>query len=122
MRFLLPFVAVAGVACVAAQSNVTCQSGVHIIVARASLEPVGFGTLLGPVKDMILAQIPHSDAIAVPYPATITGDPPYPTSEEEGVGNMTQLVKQYGDACPNNKMVLMGYSQVCCNARGLLNS
>lgn len=39
-------------------------------------------------------------------------NPDYKTSEEEGVGNMTMLIKEYGDACPDGKMVLMGYSQV----------
>ncbi|KAF2756878.1 cutinase, partial [Pseudovirgaria hyperparasitica] len=81
----------------------------YVIVARASGEKPGYG-ILGPVKDEILSRVPDSTATAVSYPATIT-DPPYTESEPEGVGNMTELVKAYGDACPDGRMVLMGYSQ-----------
>lgn len=95
------------------QANATvCVSGAHIIVARASLEVPGYGILVT-VKDEILARIPDSNSIAVPYPAQIAGPPAYFVSEPEGVGNLTQLVTQYYDACPTGKMVLMGYSQVC---------
>ncbi|KAB8360876.1 hypothetical protein FH972_024610 [Carpinus fangiana] len=110
MKFSYSALAVSGLALATAQSNITCQDGVHIIVARASGEPAGFG-ILGPVKDNILRQIPNSDAIAVPYPAKLGGDITYPESEQEGVGNLTKLVTQYGDACSSSKMVLLGYSQ-----------
>ncbi|MCJ1447755.1 MAG: hypothetical protein MMC23_008266 [Stictis urceolatum] len=92
-----------------AQSAITCKSGAHVIVARASNEPAGFG-ILKRVADNITAQIPDSDSIAVPYPAKIT-NPAYGDSVIQGVSNMTQLVKSYGEKCPDGKMVLLGYSQ-----------
>ena len=87
-----------------------CISGLHVIVCRASTEAPGFG-ILGTVKDAILSRIPDSDAVWVPYPASIL-DPSYFISEPQGVGNMTALIQEYGDACPDGKMALLGYSQV----------
>ncbi|KAF2225197.1 Alpha/Beta hydrolase protein, partial [Elsinoe ampelina] len=84
-------------------------AGLHLIIARASNEPPGFGTL-APVKDAILSRVPQSDAIWVPYPATIT-NPPYTESQPQGVGNISALIKAYGDACPTGRMALLGYSQ-----------
>ncbi|KAF4554227.1 Cutinase-like protein 6 [Elsinoe fawcettii] len=94
-----------------AQANVpiTCVSGLHLIVARASNEAPGFG-ILGPVKDQILSRVPQSDAVWVPYPATIT-NPPYTESQPQGVGNISALIRAYGDACPTSRMALLGYSQ-----------
>ena len=103
------------VAAAAAQTstNVTssqaCVSGnaVHLIVARASLEPPGFGVLSN-ISTRVIEQLPGSNAEAVVYPATLDG---YQNSEGQGVAAMTQLVNSYAQACPSSKMVLMGYSQ-----------
>ena len=111
MKFSQTVAASALAATASAQANYTakCVAGLHVIVARASEEAPGFG-ILGTVKDNILSRLPNSDATWVSYPAQIV-TPPYITSEPEGVGNMTMLIKEYGDACPNGKMALLGYSQ-----------
>ncbi|POS68808.1 cutinase [Diaporthe helianthi] len=90
-------------------SSQACVSGnaVHMIVARASLEPVGFGVLQN-ISTRVIEQLPGSNAEAVVYPATLDG---YQNSEGQGVAAMTQLVNNYAQACPNSRMVLMGYSQ-----------
>ncbi|KAG8159911.1 hypothetical protein KVR01_010548 [Diaporthe batatas] len=90
-------------------SSQACVSGnaVHMIVARASLEPPGFGILQN-ISTRVIEQLPGSNAEAVVYPATLDG---YQNSEGQGVAAMTQLVNNYAQACPNSRMVLMGYSQ-----------
>lgn len=98
------------VAAAAAQnSSASCVSGdaVHIVVARASLEPVGTGAI-GNVSARVAAQLPGSDVVAVDYPATLDN---YTTSEAAGVASMASLVTSYAGRCPGSKMVLMGYSQ-----------
>ncbi|KAH8897976.1 cutinase [Thozetella sp. PMI_491] len=89
-----------------AQQNCT-TTGVHMIVARASTEKPGTG-IIGAVATQVQQQIPGSDIVAVDYPATLDN---YLTSESQGVSAMTKLVNDYAVACPNSKMVLMGYSQ-----------
>ncbi|KAF2207037.1 carbohydrate esterase family 5 protein [Cercospora zeae-maydis SCOH1-5] len=81
----------------------------HIIVARASTEPLGYGTI-GAVKDLILEDVSGSNAEYVVYPATLTD---YFNSESAGVVGMKELVEAYmAKDCPNNApLVLMGYSQ-----------
>lgn len=83
-------------------------TAVHMIVARASTEPPGTG-IIGQVAQQVQAQTPGSDIIAVDYPATLSD---YVNSESAGVTAMTKLVTDYATACPNSKLVLMGYSQV----------
>lgn len=90
-------------------SSQACVTGnaVHLIVARASLEPPGFGVLAN-ISTRVIEQLPGSNAEAVVYPATLDG---YQNSEGQGVAAMTQLVNSYAQACPSSRMVLMGYSQ-----------
>jgi hypothetical protein len=91
-------------------STSACPSagGAHIIVARASTEPAGFG-IIGAVKQAVLEQVPGSTAEFVDYPATLTN---YPQSESDGVVAMRALVNAYIANCPATApLVLMGYSQ-----------
>lgn len=93
----------------ATAQNSSCVSGdaVHMIVARASLEPPGTGAI-GNVSTRVADQLPGSNIVAVDYPATLDN---YQTSEATGVSAMMSLVTSYASQCPNSKMVLMGYSQ-----------
>jgi hypothetical protein len=91
----------------------SCATGVHIIVARASGEQQGEG-IIGQVATDVVNQIPGSDSVAVDYPATLEN---YESSESQGVTAMANLIEQYTSSCPNSKIVLMGYSQVCKNVR-----
>lgn len=108
-KLLLSGLVAAAAAQTTNSSSQACVSGnaVHMIVARASLEPPGFGVLQN-ISTRVIEQLPGSNAEAVVYPATLDG---YQGSEGQGVTAMTQLVNNYAQACPNSKMVLMGYSQ-----------
>ncbi|KAK1676351.1 cutinase [Colletotrichum godetiae] len=90
------------------QTNATgCATGVHMIVARASTEQPGTG-VIGAIANNIQSQVPGSDIVPVDYPALLN---PYQPSQKAGVTAMTKLVQDYAKACPQTKMVLMGYSQ-----------
>lgn len=84
-----------------------CNSGFHIIVARASGEAEGTG-ITGGVAEMVAARVRGSTITAVDYPASFIT---YLSSESEGVTAMRQDIESYVNACPNGKVVLMGYSQ-----------
>lgn len=90
-------------------STSACVTGqaVHMIIARASLEPAGTG-IIGQVATQVQQQLPGSDLEAVDYPATLDN---YPQSEAAGVAAMTTLATSYAARCPSSKLVLMGYSQ-----------
>lgn len=104
-----PLLLIPLLAAVATAQNITCTTGdaVHMIVARASLEPPGTG-VIGNISRNIQQQFPGSTVEAVQYPATLTN---YVLSEAAGVTAMAMLVNSYASACPNSRMVLMGYSQ-----------
>lgn len=93
----------------ATAQNTTCVTGdaVHMIIARASLEPPGTG-IIGGVATQVAQQLPGSDIVPVVYPATLDN---YQSSEAQGVTAMMGLVNDYASRCPNSKIVLMGYSQ-----------
>ncbi|EJT78501.1 hypothetical protein GGTG_03601 [Gaeumannomyces tritici R3-111a-1] len=83
------------------------MSGVHVIVARASEEQPGPG-ILGKVAEDVVSKIPGSDFVAVDYPAKLSN---YKASQKAGVVAMSALINDYTAACPDGKLVLMGYSQ-----------
>ncbi|KAM7192870.1 Acetylxylan esterase 2 [Naviculisporaceae sp. PSN 640] len=87
--------------------TISCSSGAHIIVARASTEHPGTGAI-GIIANRVASQIPGSDIVAVDYPATLKQ---YPESETAGVNEMRRLAVEYATACPDGGIVLMGYSQ-----------
>lgn len=86
---------------------------VNIIVARGSLEAQGAG-LLGNIAMNASMQIPGSVITPLVYPAQLD---PYPPSVSAGVMNMTTLLNQQAQQCPQSKLVLMGYSQVRISRR-----
>lgn len=95
-----------------------CPKGVHIIGVRATTEKPGFG-LMESIVDKLLSNLSGSDAYPIVYPATgITKNPLRPNlteyiiSETAGVANLTVEIKRFTEECPNNGIVLMGYSQV----------
>ena len=94
-------------ALVAATQDPTCGCA-SIIVARASEEKPGTG-MLGPLAAEIQHQIPDSNIVALNYPAELE---PYIPSQTQGVAALTRLIHEHTIACPDTKLVLMGYSQV----------
>ena len=95
------------------QAGATVFSGsgcaqVNIIVARASTEAQGQG-----ITGNLASQVQNSSAQtvsteAVVYPATLNN---YASSESQGVQNAKQELATAVSNCPNQKQVLMGYSQ-----------
>lgn len=108
----LGLVAALGVALVASAdcSDTTCTtSGAHIIVTRESDAPPTT-SIMNVVALGVKDQCAGSDIAEVPYPAT---EDDYVNSEQQGVGNLTEMVLDYQACCPDSTIVLMGYSQVC---------
>ena len=95
------------------QAGATVFSGsgcaqVNIIVARASTEAQGQG-----ITGALATQVQNSSAQtvstqAVVYPATLNN---YASSESQGVRAAEQMLAAAVSSCPNQKQVLMGYSQ-----------
>lgn len=95
------------------QAGATAFSGngcaqVNIIVARASTEAQGEG-ITGNLASQVQtdsAQTVSTEAVV--YPATLNN---YASSESKGVQNAEQELATAVRNCPNQKQVLMGYSQ-----------
>lgn len=117
MRGILIKAGFLAVATAAANSN--CTGGLYMIVARGTdepaaaskdgLYPVNTGSP-GYLAQLIAAQIKDSMIMGVEYPATLND---YVQSENDGATTMLQLAKDYHSSCPDSKMALLGYSQVC---------
>ncbi|CAK1365359.1 unnamed protein product [Cercospora beticola] len=90
----------------------SCASGVYMIVARGSGEPQGPGRL-SQVVQLIGQRIPGSVFTSVVYPANIIdfGAPAYPFSVREGIREVQRLIEARVNQCPNERIVLLGYSQ-----------
>ncbi|CAK1361908.1 Acetylxylan esterase [Cercospora beticola] len=94
--------------------QVTCATGngLYILVARGSNQPVGEGTV-GPVANLVEAQVAGSYSHAIDYPATIIAlDSNYITSVVDGIEDTKKSIEDYVAACgPNSRIALIGYSQ-----------
>ncbi|UKZ86298.1 uncharacterized protein TrAFT101_002135 [Trichoderma asperellum] len=97
----------AGSSAVTAASAPTCAKGLYMVVARGTEEPAGTG-VTGNLTSQIAAKVPGSQVVAVDYPATFDD---YEGSEGKGVQDMQKLLNAYGQACPDNKIAILGYSQ-----------
>ncbi|KAH8693973.1 cutinase-domain-containing protein [Talaromyces proteolyticus] len=120
----------------AANSNITCATGLYILCARGSGElttypghpelPPNTGGF-GEIALAIAKQVNGSIVAGVDYPATnpvpdnfnltdpsaiqnlnLTG---YYQSENTGVSSILQNINQYHSSCPDSKIALIGYSQ-----------
>ncbi|KAM0512966.1 hypothetical protein ACHAPE_008326 [Trichoderma viride] len=97
----------AGSSAVTAASAPTCAKGLYMVVARGSEEAPGTG-VTGNLTSQIAAKVPGSQVAAVDYPATLND---YESSEGKGVQAMQKLLGAYGQACPDSKIAILGYSQ-----------
>jgi cutinase len=91
---------------------------VHVIAARGSGEPIEAdpGKTLWPFIRQLQALADPGVVVGegLPYPAVSIGKPEgagYQKSVRTGVDNLVQLVKGRAGACPDEKLVLAGYSQ-----------
>jgi acetylxylan esterase len=83
-------------------------AAVNIITARASTEAPGEGTTASLVTQIVNSSKQTVSHEAVVYPATLTN---YTSSESQGVTNAEQELTTAVQNCPNQKEVLLGYSQ-----------
>lgn len=83
-------------------------AAVNIITARASTESPGEGTTGSLVTQIVNSSTQTVSREAVVYPATLTN---YASSESQGVSNAEQELTTAVQTCPNQKQVLLGYSQ-----------
>lgn len=83
-------------------------AAVNIITARASTEPQGEGITGSLVTQIVNSSTQTVSREAVVYPATLTN---YTSSESQGVTNAEQELTTAVQSCPNQKEVLLGYSQ-----------
>jgi acetylxylan esterase len=83
-------------------------AAVNIITARGSTEPPGEGMTGSLVTQIVNSSTQTVSHEAVVYPATLTN---YTSSESQGVTNAEQELATAVQNCPNQKQVLLGYSQ-----------
>src|SRR3984957_1662632 len=83
-------------------------AAVNLIVARASTEAPGEGTTQSLATQIVNSSTQTVSQEAVVYPATLTN---YASSESQGVTNAEQELTTAVGNCPNQKQVLLGYSQ-----------
>jgi hypothetical protein len=83
-------------------------AAVNIITARASTETQGEGITGNLVTQIVNSSTQTVSHEAVVYPATLTN---YASSESQGVTNAEQELATAVQNCPNQKEVLLGYSQ-----------
>jgi hypothetical protein len=96
----LPFLGLAST-CLA----ISCAP-VHLIVARGSFEPQGEG-ITASLSNAIKRALPGTTSEALVYPAVM----PYLGSMSVGTANLKKSIAEYTEACPNSKLILIGYSQ-----------
>lgn len=83
-------------------------AAVHIITARASTEAAGEGITGALVTQIVNASAQTVSRAAVSYPATLFN---YASSSSRGVSALKQQLTTQVQNCPNQKIVLAGYSQ-----------
>src|SRR5215472_5154065 len=83
-------------------------AAVNLIVARASTEAPGEGVTQSLATQIVNSSTQTVSQEAVVYPATLTN---YASSESQGVTNAKQELTTAVSNCPNQKEVLLGYSQ-----------
>jgi acetylxylan esterase len=85
--------------------------GVHVFGARETTASPGYGSA-GTLVNNILSSNSGATAEAIDYPAS--GDnPSYADSRAAGVEAVNSQVASFASQCPDTKLVLVGYSQVC---------
>ena len=92
---------------VADQSATTCAD-VAIITARASTENPGEGITGALVTQIINSSTQNISRAAVDYPATLNN---YNSSSLQGINALKSQLTTEVTNCPNEKIVLAGYSQ-----------
>ncbi|MFE7797316.1 cutinase family protein [Nocardia sp. NPDC057440] len=92
----------------------------EVIVARGTHEPGFLGSVIGdPLYDTLLQALPVSaGAYRVNYPADLLD----PTSLSRGTQDMTDRVIHQSAVCPDQRFILVGYSQGAVVVHGVLGT
>jgi acetylxylan esterase len=83
-------------------------AAVHVITARASTERPGEGITGALVSQIVNSSDQTVSRASVDYPATLTN---YARSSSQGVTALTRQLTAQVQQCPDQKIVLAGYSQ-----------
>ncbi|WP_446222152.1 cutinase family protein [Nocardia sp. IBHARD005] len=91
-----------------------------VVIARGTAEPGYLGAAIGdPLYAVLSAQLPvDTTAHRVEYPADLL----VPSSISDGTRAMTSHLINQAAACPDQRFVLVGYSQGAVVAHGVLGS
>lgn len=106
-RYLAAGIAVLPALAHSANTARAACADVHLFLARGTTE--GYPGTLGSLATLVTGSINGSTYENILYPATQEGSTP---SYQEGIANGTAQVQAYAAACPDSKLVLLGYSQV----------
>ena len=89
---------------------------IHIFGARETSVAPGLGSA-GKLIDMIVADHAGATSEAIDYPAcggqASCGNVEYGASAKQGTEAVTKAVNALSERCPDTKIVMIGYSQVC---------
>lgn len=99
----LPTIAIKDVALAGRQ---TSCSAVHILIARGTTEE--YPGDMGSLADLIITNNDDADYEDIIYPASWD----YLESTQQGMSATISQLTAYVEACPDSKVVLLGYSQV----------
>jgi len=86
----------------------TACAAVHVITARASTERPGEGITAAMVSRVVSTSKQTVSRASVDYPATLTD---YARSSGQGITALRDQLTKQVQQCPNQKIVLAGYSQ-----------
>jgi cutinase len=98
-----------GVVLTAGPSSAATCTDINVVSARGTFESAGLGAIVGqPVYNALKAQITGKSfsSYAVDYPASLGAGSP-----SKGNTDLVDHVKSQAAACPNQKFILIGYSQ-----------
>ena len=85
---------------------------IHIFGSRETTAPVGYGSA-GTFVDLIKNAYAGSTSEAIVYPAAGGTNSAYASSVQNGTQSIANQINAFNKMCPNAKLVVVGYSQVC---------
>ncbi|MFD0363321.1 cutinase family protein [Nocardia sp. GCM10030253] len=95
-------------------------AGLDVVVARGTQEAGFLGSIVGdPLYDTLLQALPVSVS---PYRVNYTADLLDPASLSRGTQDMTDHVIQQSANCPDQRFILVGYSQGAVVVHGVLGT
>lgn len=99
--------------------------GIHVFGARETTVGPGYGSS-ATVVNLVISAHPGTTSEAINYPAcggqSSCGGISYANSVVQGINAVVTAVNNFHNSCPNTKLVLVGYSQVCTSLTLLIAS